>query len=81
MPTTMIRVEQATHKKLRALASRTGETMPQLVAAAVEEFERKLFWEQVSQEFTSLREDPRSWKHELEERAAWDATLSDGLED
>jgi predicted transcriptional regulator len=77
---TMIRVEQATHKKLRALASRTGETMPQLVAAAVEEFEPKLFWEQVNQEFTALRADPKAWKQELEERAAWDTTLSDGLE-
>ena len=81
MPTTMIRVEQTTHKKLRALASRTGDTMPQLIAAAVEELERKLFWEQINQEFASLREDPTSWKHELEERAAWDATLSDGLEE
>jgi len=80
MPTTMIRVEQATHKKLRALAARTGDTMSQLVAAAVEEFERKLFWEQVNKEFTSLRDDPKLWKHELEERAAWDATLSDGLD-
>jgi predicted transcriptional regulator len=77
----MIRVEQATHKKLRALAARTGDTMPQVVAAAVEEFERMLFWERVNQEFASLRDDPRSWKHEVEERAAWDDTLSDGLED
>jgi len=68
MPTTMIRIEQTTHKKLRALASRIGSTMPQLVAAAVEEYERKLFWEQVNQEFGALREDPTAWKHELEER-------------
>ncbi len=81
MPTTMIRVEQATHKKLRALASRTGDTMPQLVAAAVEELERKLFWEKVHEEFTSLRDNPKAWQHELEERATWDATLADGLED
>jgi hypothetical protein len=77
----MIRVEHATHKKLRALASRTGDTMPQLVAVAVEELERKLFWEQVTSEFASLRDDSKAWKHELGERAAWDATLSDGLED
>lgn len=81
MPTTMIRVERATHQKLRELASQTGDTMPRLIAAAVEEFERKLFWEQVNDEFTSLRNDPKSWKHELEERSAWDATLADGLEE
>ena len=81
MPTTMIRVEQGTHKKLRALASRTGDTMPRRVAAAVEEFERRLFWEQVNDEFATLRDDPKLWKHELEERAAWDAAFSDGMED
>jgi hypothetical protein len=80
MPTTMIRVERSTHKKLRSLAARTGGTMPQLVAAAVEEYERKLFWEVVNQEFATLRADAKAWKHELDERAVWDATLSDGFE-
>jgi predicted transcriptional regulator len=80
MATTMIRVERSTHKKLRSLAERTGDSMPELIAAAVEEYERKLFWEQVNEEFTALRNDPKGWKQELEERAAWDVTLSDGLE-
>jgi predicted DNA-binding protein len=77
----MIRVEVSTHKRLRSLAARTGGTMPAIVAAAVEEYERKLFWEQVNVEFAALRGDPKAWKHEIEERAAWDATLSDGMED
>lgn len=81
MPTTMIRIDQATHKKLRALVSRTGGTMAQLIATAVEEYERKLFWEQVTLEFSVLRENPKAWKRELEERSAWDVTLSDGLEE
>jgi hypothetical protein len=81
MPTTMIRVETSTHKKLRSLAAQTGDTMPRLVAAAVEELERKLFWEQVNQEFTDLRANPTAWKQELEERAAWDTTLADGIEE
>src|SRR2546421_534892 len=51
MPTTatsIIRIGGRTHKKLRELATRTGATMQQLVAAAVEEYERKLFWDQVN---------------------------------
>ncbi len=62
MPTTMMRVEKSTHKKLRSLAAQTGGTMPQLVAAAVEELERKLFWDQVNNEYASLRADPKAWK-------------------
>ena len=81
MATTMIRVEKTTHQKLRSLAARTGGTLPQLLAAAVEEYERKLFWEQVNQEFADLPKDAKAWQHELEERALWDATLSDGLEE
>ena len=81
MATTMIRVEEKVRKKLRDLAARTGGSMQQLVADAVEEYERRLFWQQVNSEFAALRNDPKAWKQELEERAAWDATLSDGLEE
>ena len=54
--------------------------MQELVAAAVEEYERKLFWENVNAEYAALRGDAKAWKQELDERAAWDTTLSDGLE-
>jgi predicted transcriptional regulator len=81
MATTMIRVELSTHKRLRSLAASTGETVPEIVATALEQYERKIFWERVDGEFAALRADSKAWKHELEERAAWDATLSDGLED
>jgi hypothetical protein len=73
----MIRVDQAVEKRLGEIAARTGDTMQEVVAAAVEEYERKLFWEQVNAEFAALRNDPKAWKQELDERAAWDATLSD----
>ena len=81
MPTTTIRIEQSTHKKLRALASQTGDTIPHLVAVAVEEYDRRLFWDQVNAEFKALRRNLKSWKRELQERAAWNATLADGLQE
>ena len=33
------------------------------------------------EDFAALRRDKAAWEDELRERRAWDATLSDGLED
>ena len=54
--------------------------MQQVVATAVEEYRRKVFWEKTNAGYAALRSDPKAWQEELEERAAWDASLSDGLE-
>lgn len=48
---------------------------------ATEEYRRKQFLEGLSTDFTSLRNNPRAWQEEQKERAAWEATLADGLED
>lgn len=48
---------------------------------ALSEFQRKCFWEQTNAAYAALRKNPKAWKEELAERAAWNATLLDGLED
>jgi hypothetical protein len=68
----MIRIKRSTHKQLRNLAAYTGKSVSVCAAIAVEEYERKLFWQKVNDEFAALRQDTVAWKHELEERAAWD---------
>ena len=35
----------------------------------------------LNEDFAALRRDETAWEDELRERRAWDATLSDGLED
>lgn len=42
---------------------------------------RQRFLEEADAAYTAIRADPEAWKAELEERAAWDQTLFDGLED
>lgn len=42
---------------------------------------RRQFWEKFNAAYTALREDPEAWKEELEERALWEATLADGLDE
>lgn len=78
MAKTVIRVKKSAHKRSRSVVARKGRGTPKPVGSAAEDRARKLFWEQVNWEFRLLRRDPRAWKHELEERAAWDATLCDG---
>jgi hypothetical protein len=78
MAKTVVRVQEPTPKRLRSRAAAQSRSAPMSVGPAADDRERKLFWEQVNQEFQLLRRDPAAWKHELEERAAWDATLCDG---
>lgn len=43
--------------------------------------ESKQIAEKANQAYAKLKEDPQAWNEELKERAAWDATLLDDLED
>ncbi|MDP9380337.1 MAG: hypothetical protein M3Q29_09335 [Chloroflexota bacterium] len=43
-------------------------------------YRRQLLLDRANDGFAALRGDPEAWREELEERAAWDVTLSDGLE-
>ena len=54
--------------------------MSAVIESALAEYERKLFWSKTASEFQALRNNPKAWKAELEERDAWDVTLADGGE-
>ncbi|MDO8737957.1 hypothetical protein [Candidatus Deferrimicrobium sp.] len=80
MPGTTVRVSEAVHDRLHKLAAEKRMTMSAILDSALAAYERKLFWAKAAAEFQSLRDDPKAWKAELEEREAWDATLADGRE-
>jgi hypothetical protein len=48
---------------------------------AVETLRRQTILEETNRAYAALRSDPKKWREEQEERAAWEATLADGLED
>ncbi len=81
MGTTTIRVTERTHELLRALSTRTGEPMARLVERAVERMRADEFFAAVDAAYGALRADPSGWAEETDERAAWEATLGDGLEE
>jgi len=81
MATQTVRIHSQTHAKLRELARQSGESMTDLLEKAVSAYQRRVFLEQLNRDFAALRADPNSWREELAERAEWDATLGDGLQD
>lgn len=80
METLTVRINRACHAKLQELSERTREPMVTILEKAVEKYRREQFLKRANAEFDRLKKDRRAWKQELQERAAWDSTVSDGLE-
>ena len=79
MSTSTVRISEKAHDDLRRIAIQTGEPMAEVLAKAIEAYRRNVFMEQFHSAYASLRADAR--QQETDERAEWDTTLSDGLED
>ena len=80
MATLTVRITKTSHDTLKQLAERSGRPMQDLLDEAVEELRRKQFFEELNAAYARLKSDPKRWKEELTERAAWEATLRDALE-
>jgi predicted transcriptional regulator len=81
MASTTVRVSEQTHELLRQLAEATGEPLQKVLERAVENYRREQFFAEFNAAYERLRADPVAWEEELAERAEWDATLADGLDD
>jgi hypothetical protein len=81
LASTTVRIQQQTANILSELVDETGRSKSDLLAAAVEAFSRQLLLERTNEAYAALRADATAWEAELEERAEWEATLGDGLDD
>jgi predicted transcriptional regulator len=75
-----VRVDRRTHQALRALARETGQPMTEVLAMAVEEYRRKLFWEEARASVERLKADPGAWadyRRESRELEGFDNPLND----
>ena len=77
--TKTVRLPIATYEAVRRLAG--DQPMHIVIAEAVEKLRRERFMDEVNAGFAALRADLVLWAQELEERALWENTLADGLED
>jgi hypothetical protein len=76
-----VRITRSAHAALRSLAEEADESMTEVLDKAIEAYRRSRFLAGLNEDFAALRRDKAAWEDELRERGAWDATLSDGLQD
>lgn len=76
-----VRIGPQAYDKLKALAREARTTMPQVLDEAIDELYRKRFIDACNAAYARLKSDGKAWQRELKERAAWESTLGDGLED
>jgi hypothetical protein len=81
MGTYAIRIGPRLHEVVRGLAKEGGVSIQAVVERAVSEYERRCFLEGVNADFAALRKNEAVWQEELGERAEWDTTVADGLEE
>jgi predicted transcriptional regulator len=75
-----MRVSKTTRNILRELAMKLGESMQAILDKAIEDYRRRMIFEEANKAYAALRSNPDAWKAELQERTEWDATLMDGLD-
>jgi hypothetical protein len=80
MESLTIRVSRSTHEILRELADKSNETMTAIVDKAVQELQRKRFWEDFNASCAAVQASPEAWADLQQEDRAWESTLADGLE-
>jgi predicted transcriptional regulator len=74
---TTIRVSEPTRDRLAKLARATGRPMSQLLDEAADALERRVFFDQLSASYASLRADPVVWSEIEAEREEESGTLLD----
>ena len=76
---TMLRINDRTKAALRSLAAERGESMARVVEGLVDAARTEQFFAAADAAYRRVRSDPEGWAAELDDRAAWESTLGDGL--
>jgi len=77
---TMVRISEQAHLRLRELAAQDGEPMQTVLDKALEQYRRQKFLEECDVAYAALQQDSETWADYQEELAAWEVTSMDGLE-
>lgn len=84
MAFTTIKVTPATRDRVKALGASTHETAEQVVSRALDELDRRVFWERFAQTHAAHAAETEAHAAddavEREDAALWAGTLRDGLE-
>jgi hypothetical protein len=80
MAQSTVNLTDSTHRVLQALSAQTGKSIPEILAKAVEEYRRKVFFEGLDRDYAALKADPEAWAEELQERQLFANTLMDAID-
>jgi len=75
-----IRVDESVHTRLRALARSEQRSMGELIADAIDRYEREKFWDEVEASVERNQSDPDAWKEYQDEIRLLEGGSMDGLE-
>jgi hypothetical protein len=75
-----LRIGEDTHHVLRELARLEGVSMQVVLDKALAEYRKTRFFDSLGAAFGALKNDPKAWSEEEQERQAWAATHSDKVE-
>ena len=81
MSTTTIRVPTETRDTLSEMARSTGLSMQSVIERALELYRRQQMLSALNDAYAALHNDEAACSALEAERAEWDVTLADGLED
>ncbi len=72
-------IGSTSYKSLQEMAARSGESIPEILEKAIDQYRKQQFLAEANLAYAALRNNREAWASEIEERAAWDITLADGL--
>jgi hypothetical protein len=81
MQTTTIRISKAAHDRLKEISQIEDKSMQSVLESILEKYRRESFLRRTNESFKKLQENSANWQEELQERALWDHTLEDDLQD
>ncbi|MBA4395053.1 MAG: toxin-antitoxin system protein [Desulfobacca sp.] len=81
MSSSTVRISKESSHVLREIAAQERKSLQTVLDAAIEEYRRHRFLREANNAYSVLKENPRNWKVELEERKQWETALPDGQRD
>lgn len=81
MSSTTVRLSSEHARLLKELAQQAGEPMQVVLGKAIEELRRKMLLDATNKAYATLKSHPGRWKEEVAERAEWECTLLDNMEE
>ncbi len=81
MASTTVRISDRDHRRLRTLAAAAGVPLQTVLQEAIELYRRERFFRDLDEGYARIWAGSEAAAEESAERALWDQTLADGLQD